>query len=172
MQLIHTRVHKEKCFLYVMIVLCCTLLANSMILIMISSSYIFSAVENVWLISKSKVHQHFSAGLVPSLDPSLMRTDPFSFSYSHTLEFQLLQLPNKILYKFSPLWVIRTGMVERWSCRLECTCFESGPNWRFFTLASRGECWGCSYLLLICDNWPVSFDLCDFCSWHSATCSA
>jgi hypothetical protein len=63
-----------------MLALCYTLLANSIILIMISSSRSFSAVENVLLISKSKVHQHFYAGQVPSLDPSLVRTDPVPFS--------------------------------------------------------------------------------------------
>jgi hypothetical protein len=50
----------------------------------------FSAVENILLISKSKVYQHFYAGQVPFLDPSLMRTDPVPFSYSHTLGFHLL----------------------------------------------------------------------------------
>jgi len=68
-----------------MLALCCILLANSMIRIMY-----FLAIDNVLLISKSRVYQHFHADQDPSLYPSLMRTDPVPFSYSHTLGFDLL----------------------------------------------------------------------------------
>jgi hypothetical protein len=50
-----------------------------MLLIMLSSPYIFPAVQDVLFILKSKFHQHSCAGPVPSLDPFLMQIDPVLF---------------------------------------------------------------------------------------------